>query len=392
MTCMMADVNQQLADIYYGVGDAGSYGGVEQLYGSARELHIPGVTKDIVRRFLTEQETYQLHKPARRKFIHNQTIVGHRDEQWQADLADMSKLAGENKGYRYILTCIDVLSRFAWAVPVKTKGAKHMLTAMRLLFDEARPRKPQRLQTDRGLEFYNREVRAFLTEQNEELFSTNSPFKCALVERFNRTLKTMMYKYFTANKTKRWYDVLNNMVTAYNQRPNRTIGVPPATVLTAEDDTRVWRRVYYDSKEAQLRRADMRPANVDNMANDGDRVRISLTKGHFDKGYVPNWGRQQLVVKEMLPPTRGGRPRPVFKLNDTQGQDVKGQYYPEEVQRVPDRLQDVFEVERILRRRTGEDGHIETLVKFKGWPDKFNRWLTYEELAKYKQAPIKQQQ
>ena len=201
-----------------------------------------------------------------------------------------------------------------------------------------------------------------------------------------------MYKYFTANKTKRWYDVLDNMVAAYNQRPNRTIGVPPATVLTEEDDKRVWRRVYYDSKEARTRLADMRPANVDNIANTGDRVRISLTKGHFDKGYVPNWGRQQLVVKEMLPPTRGGRPRPVFKLNDTQGQDVKGQYYPEEVQRVPDRLQDVFEVERILRRRAGEDGHSETLVKFKGWPDKFNRWLTDEELAKYKQAPIKQQQ
>jgi hypothetical protein len=141
-------------------------------------------------------------------------------------------------------------------------------------------------------------VREFLREQNVELFSTNSPFKCALVERFNRTLKTMMYKYFTANKTKRWYGVLDNMVAAYNQRPNRTIGVPPATVLTEEDDKRVWRRVYYDSKEARTRLADMRPANVDNIANTGDRVRISLTKGHFDKGYVPNWGRQQLVVKE----------------------------------------------------------------------------------------------
>ena len=388
----MADVNKQLSDIYYGVGDAGSYAGVDNLYERAKELGVPHVTRELVRKFLTEQVTYQLHKPARKKFIHNQTIVGHRDEQWQADLADMSNLSHENKGYRYILTCIDVLSRYAWAVPVKTKGAKHMLTAMKLLFDEAWPRKPQRLQTDRGVEFYNGDVRALLKEQNIELFSTNSPFKCALVERFNRTLKTMMYKYFTANKTKRWYDVLDNMVTAYNQRPNRTIGVPPATVLTKEDDTRVWRRVYYDSKEAQLRMADERPANVDNIANAGDKVRISLTKGHFDKGYVPNWGRQQMVVKEVLPPNRGGRSRPVFKLTDTQGEKVKGQYYPEEVQRVPEQIQNVFEVERILRRRTDDDGHTETLVKFKGWPDKFNRWLTDEELRKYKAPPFEQQQ
>ena len=78
---------------------------------------------------------------------------------------------------------------------------------------------------------------------------------------------------------------------------------------------------------------------------------ISFPKGHFDKGYVPNWGREHLLVKEVVQPNRGGRPRPVFKLADTQGQKVNGQYYPEEVQRVPYRLQSSFEVDRILRRR-----------------------------------------
>ena len=389
-------MDQQLADIYYGVGDAGSYGGVDQLYARAKELGIVGVTKERVRKFLTEQVTYQLHKPARRKFIHNQTVVGHRDDQWQADLAVMSNLAHENKGCRYILTCIDVLSRYAWAVPVKTKGAKDMLTAVKLLFDEAWPRKPKRLQTDRGVEFYNVQVREFLREQNVELFSTNSPFKCALVERFNRTLKTMLYKYFTSHKTKRWYNVLDQMVTAYNQRPNRTIGVPPATVLTEADDNRIWRRVYYDSKEAQLRRADEYPSNVDNAANVGDTVRVSLTKGHFDKGYVPNWGREQMVVKQVVAPNRGGRARPVFKLANVQGETVNGQYYPEEVQRVPESLKDTLEVDRVLRRRIrhpegGGPYVTETLVRFKGWPDKFNRWLTDEELAKYKQTPFEQQ-
>ena len=101
---------------------------------------------------------------------------------------------------------------------------------MKLLFDGAWPRRPQRLQTDRGVEFYNAVVRAFAKKQNVELFSTNSPFKCTLVERFNRTLRTMLYKYFMAHKSKRCYNVLHNVVTAYNQRPSRTIGVPPATV------------------------------------------------------------------------------------------------------------------------------------------------------------------
>ena len=241
------------------------------------------------------------------------------------------------------------------------------------------------------------QVREFLREQNVELFSTNSPFKCALVERFNRTLKTMRYKYFTSHKTKRWYNVLDQMVTAYNQRPNRSIVVPPATVLTEADDNRIWRRVYYDSRESRLRRADEYPSNVDNAASVGDTVRISLTKGHFDKGYVPNWGREQMIVKQVVAPDRGGRARPVFKLADVQGEAVNGQYYPEEVQRVPEGLKDTLEVDRVLRRRNrhpeGGGPHVtETLVRFRGWPDKFNRWLTDEELAKYKQTPFEQQQ
>jgi hypothetical protein len=98
-----------------------------------------------------------------------------------------------------------------------------------------------------------------------------------------------------------------------------------------------------------------------------------------------------MVVKEVVPAARGGRPRPVFKLTDTQGEKLNGQFYPEEVQRVPERLQGIFEVERILRRRADEDGRTETLVKFKGLPEKFNRWLTEEELAKYKQTLFDQQ-
>ena len=142
----------------------------------------------------------------------------------------------------------------------------------------------------------------------------------------------------------------------------------------------------------QLRRGDQKPSNIDNTANAGDRVRISLTKGHFEKGYMPNWGREQMHVDQAVPQNRGTRARPVFKLVDAQGKKVNGQYYPEEVQRIPDRLKDTaFEVERILRRRTDEGGHTETLVKFKGWPEKFNRWLTNAELEQY-QKPLRLQQ
>jgi hypothetical protein len=69
--------------------------------------------------------------------------VSHIDQQWQADLADMQGLSSENGGNNYILTCIDVLSGFAWAVPVRSKSTRNMVVAFKELFQIARPRVPQ---------------------------------------------------------------------------------------------------------------------------------------------------------------------------------------------------------------------------------------------------------
>ena len=145
-------VTKQLNNLYYAAGDPGSYGGAERLFKRATEIGIP-VTRDRVAKYLAAQLPYSIHKPVRHAFVRNHTYVGHIDQQWQADLADMQSLAGENDQYHYILTCIDVLSRYAWAVPVQSKSWKHMLVAFRKLFQLARPRVPQRLQTDDGKEF-----------------------------------------------------------------------------------------------------------------------------------------------------------------------------------------------------------------------------------------------
>ena len=351
-------IHQHLANLYYTPSDPGSYGGVERLHNRARELNIP-VDRSHVKKFLKEQATYQLHKPARHTFLRNQTLVAHIDEQWQADLADMSNIANENNGYTFLLTCVDILSRYAWVVPVRRKSAANMVMAMRQLLKQASPRKPTRLQTDKGKEFYNAPVRKFLSEQGVELFSTNSDHKAAIVERFNRTLKHRIYKHFTANNTRRYVDVLPDIVRSYNNSYHRTIGRRPKDVTRTEDEKQVWRRVYYDSKKHMTTNDQQLPAK-------GDRVRLSRWKGTFEKGYVPNWSREHYEVMDMRPQRRGGIPRPVYKLKDMLGEDIKGACYPEEIQRVPEATARIIEVERILRQRRRDGKEIEYLVKFKG--------------------------
>ena len=99
--------------------------------------------------------SYTLHKPRRTRFPTTPTLVFDRDEQWQMDLVDMQKLSRWNKGNKYLLTVIDVLSKYAWAVPIKSKSSKEMIRGLEGIRRQASPRHPFRVQTDQGKEFYN---------------------------------------------------------------------------------------------------------------------------------------------------------------------------------------------------------------------------------------------
>ena len=122
----------------------------------------------------------------------------------------MGKYASKNKGYRWILTAVEILSRYAFTVPVYRKDTKNMTKAVNLLLDNFKARfgkYPNVAQFDEGKEFYNVGVRELLKSHNVDYFSTKSDKKAAIVERFNRTLKTMMWKYFYSKGTYNWLTI-----------------------------------------------------------------------------------------------------------------------------------------------------------------------------------------
>lgn len=164
--------------------------------------------KDPEAKQLLEQVlSYTLHKPVRKRFPTAPTLVFGRDEQWQMDLVDMQKLSKWNKGYKYMLTVIDVFSKVAWAEPLKTKSANNMITALNRLSKHF-PVAPLRIQTDKGTEFLNKQVQAWFKKNKWHHFFTLGDPKASLVERWHRTLKQRMFRYFTAKNTLRWIDVL----------------------------------------------------------------------------------------------------------------------------------------------------------------------------------------
>ncbi|GFY27126.1 putative uncharacterized transposon-derived protein F54H12.3 [Trichonephila clavipes] len=282
-----------------------SFGGVEALHRSVKGKY----SKKDVKHWLSLKDAYTLHKPVRHKFQRNRVFVSDIDRQreFQADLVDMQSLAEFNKGYKYLLTCIDLFSKFAWAVPLKDKFGKSVKSGLEIIFKE---RKPKVLQTDAGKEFLNKIVQNCLKNLNVNFF-TNNETKANINERFNRTLKTKMWKYFTEFNTKNYIDAIDKLIHSYNHSYHRSIKTEPVSV-SRHNRKQVLKKLY-----GGLRNEKPKAPRI----KIGDVVRINKQKLHFEKGYEQNWRRELFIV------LKSQRIPIVYRLKDLQGEEIKGTYY-----------------------------------------------------------------
>ena len=125
---------------------------------------------------------------------------------------------------------------------IKTKTGSALVAAFTKIFEQGR--KPEVLQSDAGTEFKNKTFQTFLKKHGIRLFVTYNETKAQIVERFNRTLKQLMWRMFTTSKSYHYLDKLDSLVNDnYNQSVCRSIQMKPAdvTVLNAQD---VWRTLY----------------------------------------------------------------------------------------------------------------------------------------------------
>ncbi|XP_020602811.1 uncharacterized protein LOC110041829 [Orbicella faveolata] len=130
------------------------------------------------------------------------------DEQWVADLIERINIPKFNRGYRYLLTVVNVFSKYGWVEPVKTKSGQDVTIAFEKILKRSQGRQPQNLQTDDGKEFDKKHSQALMKRKNIRHFSTSGDTEASVVERFNRTLKERLYQYFTIKNTLTFSTVL----------------------------------------------------------------------------------------------------------------------------------------------------------------------------------------
>lgn len=323
--------------------------------------------------------TKELHaKPGKKHYPTRHVVSNYKDEVWSMDLVDMREWADDNDEYKWMLNAVDVYTRYAMSEPVKSKTAKDVFEAFQAILERT-ARQPHKLWVDEGKEFHNNLFNKWCKANDAVMYSSYGQHKSVIVERFNRTLKTKMWHKFTELNTRRWVDMLPDLVSEYNSTRHSTIKMTPAIASLPKNQERL--------KKINGLPTDVKGRPRKPKFNVNDIVRISRTKGTFEKGYLPNWSRAQYKIVQVTIPWSLDEPiyyklKNLYKVKNTKDDEVEGIFYDEELQKVNDKLKDVFLVEEVLDERKVK-GKKELFVKWLGYDEDANSWIPASNVKRH---------
>ena len=177
-------------------------------------------------------------------------------------------------------------------------------------------------------------------------------------------MKNKIWKMFSANNNTIYWDKLDKLVDDYNNRKHSSIKMTPTEASKKENEKKIFTNLYEDE-------IYLKPKNP--KFSIGDKVRISKYKRRvFDKGYTPNWPEELFVVDKV------NLTKPVtYNVVDLLGEKVEGSFYEKELQKVK---QQTFRIEKVVKR---DNKKKKALVKWKGYSDKFNSWVSFKDLIDF---------
>ena len=349
-----------LKQLYHNPKFSASFSGQSRFTKAVKSIN-QNVSTQGVKQALRKIDSYTLHKPVRKPREYRRVYTKRIGYLYQIDLVDMSKFSRKNSGYKWLITCIDTFSKKAWVFKTKQKTATAIANALRGFLTK---NVPEKIETDEGKEFYNRIFQKIINDLDITHYSIASVRKCSIVERFNRTIKTRMYRSFSARGTYKWIDVVQDLVDGYNNSVHRSIGITPNEVNKG-NEAKVRKKLFPKVKRTK-KKAKFKI---------GQSVRITRFKGPFEKGYEMTYTFEVYEIHSVK------KTQPItYVLKDYDGEVLKGSFYDSEIQLV-DKSDEIYPIEKIIRTRVRR-GKKEYYVKWLGYSNRNNSWVEHQYLFK----------
>ena len=369
----MDDWKTYLSSIYFDSNNPASFSGPGKLYQYVKAQGKYNIGRHRIRKWLQDQESYSLTRGARRRFIRSRVIVEGVDSQWDIDLMDMVNLQKHNEGVKYILIAIDVFSRFLYAQPVKSKRGADLVTVLKRILTA--PKKPKTIRTDRGMEFRSKEVNTYLKSQNiHHLYAYNTETKANYAERVIKTIKHKIFRYLLKNRTRRYIDILQDVVHSYNHTSHRSLGENPAAISMENEGESRLQQYLIRTKGSKREQPVIKKMKY----KIGQTVRLSHIRSVFDREYSQKWTGEIFKIKSHF--QRQGIP--VYTLVDWDNDEIDGTFYEQELQAINVDEGTEFSIEKILKRRT-RNKKREVLVRWLHWPKKYDSWIPETDITQY---------
>jgi hypothetical protein len=364
------EIENDLRINYNTPGHPIAFSGITNIY----KFYKGRISIEKIKDILSTIENYSLHREYK-KGQRNPSYSHFKRYQFQMDLVDIQQLSEYNDDVRYIMTVIDTFTRYGFARLLLDKKATTVLEAFKSVLREAKEN-PKILVVDRGTEFNNSQFTQFCKENNIKIYTPDSSVHAAYIERFNRTLQSLIYKFMTENETYRFISKIHKdgreeknfskLLETYNNRKHRMIGTTPLLAEMDKSkhiDIRLRMSKYYSKIKTKKQTFKI-----------GDTVRIAIQKGKFSRGYKEQSNLEIFRVYDIKKTSE----IPMYFLETyNKSEKIKGGFYDFELTKVNF---ETFRIEKILKtRKLGEK--TQHLVRWKGFNSDYDSWIDSTDIT-----------
>jgi ribosomal protein L21E len=271
-------INELFLNPEYGLSSA------NKLY---HKLKHSGITHKQIKDFLAKHETSQISKRITKPKEYLPIMSYGPNDIIQCDILDISNMSTANSGYKYLLLAIDIFTRVAFAVKLKTKNAHFVSEAMQ---EVIKTFKPNKVEVDMGKEFTSHDFQDLLKKHNIKIIyvDVGEKNKLGVINRFCLTIRTMINKYCLAYKTTRFIDVIEKLINNYNNTYHSTLKTTPNN---ASNETERINNLY-TSKYLKVSKTIPK-------YKIGDQVRHIIDLDNFEKGSNSRYSKDTFLITEI---------------------------------------------------------------------------------------------